>query len=71
MFLAGRIENFKEYSKFSSIKEFNNTIEMFLSEHKKRFHERRTRRFQTPGPILRKILRCSQRQDRNAPKSHQ
>jgi hypothetical protein len=37
MLVAGRIENFKEYSKFSSIKEFNNTIEMFLAEHKKDF----------------------------------
>ncbi|MCY9138379.1 hypothetical protein [Peribacillus frigoritolerans] len=37
MLIAGRIENFKEYSKFSSIKEFNNTIEMFLAEHKKDF----------------------------------
>ncbi|MDQ0859352.1 hypothetical protein [Bacillus sp. V2I10] len=37
MLVAGRIENFKEYSKFSSIKEFNNTIVMFLAEHKKDF----------------------------------
>jgi hypothetical protein len=37
MLVAGRIENFKDYSKFSSIKEFNNTIEMFLAEHKKDF----------------------------------
>lgn len=37
MLIAGRIENFKDYSKFSSIKEFNNTIEMFLAEHKKDF----------------------------------
>ncbi|WP_458353201.1 hypothetical protein [Peribacillus frigoritolerans] len=35
--LSGRIENFKEYSKFSSIKEFNNTIEIFLTDHKKHF----------------------------------
>jgi hypothetical protein len=37
MLVAGRIENFKDYSKFSSIKEFNNNIEMFLAEHKKDF----------------------------------
>lgn len=37
MLVAGRIENFKDFSKFSSIKEFNNTIEMFLAEHKKDF----------------------------------
>ncbi|WP_298473014.1 hypothetical protein [uncultured Psychrobacillus sp.] len=36
MLVAGRIKNFKDYSKFSSIKEFNN-IEMFLAEHKKNF----------------------------------
>ncbi|SFD03496.1 hypothetical protein SAMN05443252_1179 [Bacillus sp. OV322] len=35
--LSGRIENFKDYSKFSSIKKFNNTIEMFLADHKKDF----------------------------------
>ena len=39
MLVAGRIENFKEYSKFSSIKEFNNNIEMFLAEHKKDFNK--------------------------------
>lgn len=37
MLIAGRIENFKEFSKFSSIKEFNTTIEMFLAEHKEDF----------------------------------
>lgn len=37
MLTAGRIENFKEYSKFCSIKKFNNTIEMFLVDHKKNF----------------------------------
>jgi hypothetical protein len=37
MLVAGRIENFKDYSKFSSLKEFNNNIEMFLAEHKKDF----------------------------------
>jgi hypothetical protein len=35
--LSGRIEDFKNFSQFSSIKEFNNTIEMFLAEHKKDF----------------------------------
>ncbi|MEP9409716.1 hypothetical protein ABKP09_25935 [Peribacillus frigoritolerans] len=35
--LSGRIENFKEYSQFDSLKAFNNTIEMFLAEHKKDF----------------------------------
>ena len=37
MLIAGRIENFKDFSKFSSIKEFNTTIEMFLAEHKEDF----------------------------------
>lgn len=37
MLVAGRIENFKDYSKFNSVKEFNNTIEMFLAEYKKDF----------------------------------
>lgn len=37
MLVAGRIESFKDFSKFKSIKEFNNTIEMFLAEHKKDF----------------------------------
>ncbi|MFJ5625692.1 hypothetical protein ACIQD3_24225 [Peribacillus loiseleuriae] len=37
MLVAGRIENFKEFSQFKNIKEFNNTIEMFLAEHKKDF----------------------------------
>jgi len=39
MLIAGRIESFKEFSQFSSIKQFNNTIEMFLSEHKEDFTE--------------------------------
>jgi hypothetical protein len=37
MLLAGRIENFKEYSKFKNLKDFNNNIEMFLAEHKEDF----------------------------------
>jgi len=37
MLQAGRIENFKDFSQFSSIKEFNTTIEMFLADHKKEF----------------------------------
>ena len=37
MLIAGRIENFKDFSQFSSIQEFNNNIEMFLAEHKKDF----------------------------------
>lgn len=37
MLIAGRIENFKDFSKFSSIKEFNTTIEMFLADHKEDF----------------------------------
>lgn len=37
MLIAGRIENFKDFSQFSSIKEFNTTIEMFLADHKKDF----------------------------------
>ena len=35
--LSGRIENFKEYSQFDSLKSFNTTIEMFLADHKKDF----------------------------------
>jgi hypothetical protein len=35
--LSGRIENFKEYSQFDSLKDFNTTIEMFLADHKKDF----------------------------------
>ena len=35
--LSGRIENFKEYSQFDSLKAFNTTIEMFLADHKKAF----------------------------------
>lgn len=37
MLVAGRIENFKDFSQFNSIKEFNTTIEMFLADHKKDF----------------------------------
>lgn len=37
MLVAGRIENFKEYSQFDSLKDFNTTIEMFLADHKKDF----------------------------------
>jgi hypothetical protein len=37
MLSSGRIESFKDFSKFNSVKEFNNTIEMFLAEHKKDF----------------------------------
>jgi hypothetical protein len=37
MMLSGRIENFKEYSQFDSLKSFNTTIEMFLADHKKDF----------------------------------
>jgi hypothetical protein len=37
MLISGRIENFKEYSQFDSLKSFNNTIEMFLAEHKEEF----------------------------------
>ncbi|WP_199880681.1 hypothetical protein [Bacillus massiliglaciei] len=48
MLVAGRIENFKEYSKFSSIKEFNNTIEMFLAEHKKDFRCSQCQDWNTP-----------------------
>ncbi|WP_057915866.1 hypothetical protein [Peribacillus muralis] len=35
--LSGRIENFKEYSQFDSLKSFNTTIEIFLADHKKDF----------------------------------
>ncbi|MDP1422137.1 hypothetical protein Q8G35_28245 [Peribacillus simplex] len=35
MLIAGRIKNFKDYSKFSSIKEFKNTIEMLLAEQRR------------------------------------
>ncbi|MBT2719044.1 hypothetical protein [Bacillus sp. ISL-57] len=35
--LSGRIETFKEYSQFDSLKSFNTTIEMFLADHKKDF----------------------------------
>lgn len=35
--LSGRIETFKEYSQFDSLKAFNTTIEMFLADHKKDF----------------------------------
>lgn len=37
MLVSGRIEKFKHFSHFESIKQFNNTIEMFLAEHKKQF----------------------------------
>jgi hypothetical protein len=37
MLVSGRIENFKDYSQFDSLKSFNNTIEMFLADHKKDF----------------------------------
>lgn len=37
MLVAGRIENFKDFSKFKTVKKFNNHIEMFLAEHKKDF----------------------------------
>lgn len=37
MLQSGRIEEFKEFSQFNSIKGFNTTIEMFLSDHKKDF----------------------------------
>jgi len=35
--LSGRIENYAAYSQFKTLKEFNNTIEMFLLDHKKDF----------------------------------
>jgi len=34
---SGRIEQFEQYSQFSSLKEFNHHIEMWLSIHKKEF----------------------------------
>jgi hypothetical protein len=37
MLLANRIEEFKEYSQFTSLKEFNNHMEMFLAENKDKF----------------------------------
>jgi hypothetical protein len=37
MLQSGRIENFKEYSEFKSLRDFNNNIEMFLAVHKKDF----------------------------------
>ncbi|MFS1519658.1 hypothetical protein V1503_24845 [Bacillus sp. SCS-151] len=37
MILNGRIEEFKHYSNFKNLKEFNNHIEMFLAIHKKEF----------------------------------
>jgi hypothetical protein len=37
MLVAGRIEKYAEFSQFKSLKDFNNTIEMFLAEHKKAF----------------------------------
>lgn len=37
MLIAGNVENFKEYSNFKSLKEFNSHIEMFLAVHKKAF----------------------------------
>ncbi len=39
MLITGRIENFKEYSNFRDLKDFNNNIEMFLAEYKKCFTE--------------------------------
>jgi hypothetical protein len=35
--LTGEIKQFKEYSEFKTLKDFNNQIEMFLAEHKKEF----------------------------------
>lgn len=35
--LSGRIETYKQYSQFKTLKEFNTTIEMFLLDHKKDF----------------------------------
>ena len=37
MLLAGRIEDFKEYSQFKTLDKFNNNIELFLSDHKQDF----------------------------------
>ncbi|MBY0003523.1 hypothetical protein H7S55_25615 [Priestia aryabhattai] len=37
MLRSGRIEEYKEFSQFKSIKEFNTSMEMFLAEHKKEF----------------------------------
>ncbi|MEH7339204.1 hypothetical protein V7179_11575, partial [Priestia megaterium] len=37
MLRSGRIEEYKEFSQFKSIKEFNTSMEMFLVEHKKDF----------------------------------
>ncbi|MFS0639187.1 hypothetical protein AB1K84_25265 [Mesobacillus foraminis] len=37
MLTAGRIEEYKEFSNFSSLKEFNNAVEQFLAVHKKDF----------------------------------
>jgi RecA-family ATPase len=37
MLKAGNIENFKHLSVFTSLKDFNNNIEMFLAEHKADF----------------------------------
>jgi len=37
MLYAGRVEEFKEYSQFKSLKDFNTNIEMILASHKKDF----------------------------------
>ncbi|MCY8938086.1 hypothetical protein [Peribacillus frigoritolerans] len=37
MLVSGKIEKYAEYSQFDSLKSFNNTIEMFLADHKKDF----------------------------------
>ena len=37
MIVMTNIENFKEYSQFTSLKDFNNNIEMWLAEHKSQF----------------------------------
>jgi hypothetical protein len=34
---SGNVEQFKQYSQFSTLKEFNNHIEMWLAEHKRHF----------------------------------
>jgi len=37
MLKSGRIEEYKEYSQFETLDKFNNSIEMFLADHKKDF----------------------------------